>query len=75
MTLPLLIGLYDTRDTKVSHGPVYFSQPDAGSKKKSIKLCFCQSGIQPNITVIFGGKGRGNVDFDKQAYEANVLLL
>ena len=75
MTLPLLIGLYDTRDTKVSHGPVYFSQPDAGSKKKPIKLCFFQSGIQTNITVIFWGTGRGIVDFDKQAYKYDVLLF
>ena len=72
-----MIGIDDTWDTKGSHGPVCFTQPGAVFEKNvcSIKLCFCQSGIQPNITVIFGGKGRGNVDFDKQAYEANVLLL
>ena len=74
---PFVTGFGDTWDTKGSHGPVCFSQPGAGSGKRvcSIKLCFCQRVIQPNITVIFGGTGRGIVDFYKQAYEYDVLLF
>ena len=77
LTLPIVIGLDDTWDTKGSLGPVCFSQPGAGSEKSVcyIKLCFCQRGIQPNTTVIFWGTGRGIVDFDKQAYEDDVLLF
>ena len=40
-----------------------------------VKLCFCQSGIQPNITVIFGVTWQGIVDFDKQACKYYVLLF
>ena len=74
--LYLMIGLDDNWDTKGSHIPVCFSQPGAGSEKKcSIKPCLFQSGIQPNITVIFWVTWRVIVDFDKQAYEYNVLLF
>ena len=53
-----------------------FSHPGAGSgEKSSIKLCFRQRGIQPNIAVIFRGTGRVIEDFDKQAYEDDVLLF
>ena len=77
MPLPLVIGLDDNRGTKGSHGPMCFSQPGAGSEKKClfVKLCFCQRGIQPNITVIFWGTVRGIVDLDKQACEDYVLLF
>ena len=76
MQLPLVICLDDTWDTKVSHGPVCFSQPGAGSEKHcSIKICFYQRGIQPNITVIFWGTGRGIVDFDKHSFKGDVLLF
>ena len=66
--LPVVIGLDETWDTKGGHGPVRFSQTGAGSEKSfySIKLCFYQHGIQPNITVIFWETGSGILDFDKQ---------
>ena len=53
---------------KVAMDLCVFSQPGAGAGKSvcSIKLSFCQLGIQPNITVIFWGTGRGIEDFDKQ---------
>ena len=75
--LPRVIVLYDTWDKKFSHGPVCFYQPGDGSEKRfcSIKLCFRQNGIQPNIAVIFWGTGRGVVDFDKQAYKDGVILF
>ena len=74
---PPVIGLYDTWDTKNSHGPVCFYNPGAGSGKNvcSIKLCICKNGITPNIMVIFWGTGRGIVDFDKQSYKDDVLLF
>ena len=77
MPLHLVIGLDETWDTKVSHGYVCFTRPGAGYEDFfcSIKLCFCQSGIQPKFTVVFWGTGRGIVDFDKQAYEDDVLLF
>ena len=67
--LPLVIGLDYNWDTNGSHGYVCFTQPGAGSEKNicSIKLCFCQHGVQPNVKVIFWGAGRGIVDSDKQA--------
>ena len=77
MPLPIVIGLDDILYTKGSHGPVCFSQPGTGSEKSvcSIKLWFCQSGIQPNITVIFMVTVIGIVDFYKQVYEDDVLLF
>ena len=42
-------------------------------KNCSVKIFFCQIGIQPNITVIFWGTGRSITDFEKQAYEDGVL--
>ena len=57
--LLLLIGIYDTWDTKGSHGPVFFFRQVLVLKNIcSVKLCLCQSLIQPNITVIFWGTGR-----------------
>ena len=75
--IPLVIGLDDNWDKKVSHGPVCFSHPGAGSGKSvcSIKLCFCQHGIQQNITVIFWVTGRGIVDFYKKSYKDYVFLF
>ena len=35
---PLVICLDYTRDTKVSHGPVFFSRPGAGSGEKNVTL-------------------------------------
>ena len=77
MPLPIVICLDDTWDTKCSHGTVCFSQPGAGSEKRfcSVELCICQCGIQPNITVIFGGTGKVIVDFDKQSYENGMILF
>ena len=76
VSLPIVIGLDETWDTKGIHGPVCFSQPGASSEKKcSIKLCFFHRGIQPNITVVICGTGRGFVDFYKQAYKNDVLLF
>ena len=77
MPLPIVIGLNETWDTKGIHEPVCFSQLGAGSEKSvcSIKLCFYQRIKQPNITVIFGGTGGSIVDFYKQAYKDDVLLL
>ena len=63
----LVIGLYDTWDTKGSHGPVCFSHPGSGFDFFPIKLFFYQRGLQPNTEVIFWGTGRGIVDFYKQA--------
>ena len=64
---PLVICLDYNWYTEVSHGPVCFSHPGAGSgeKKCNIKLCFCHRGIQPNIAVIFWGTGRSIANFDK----------
>ena len=74
--LPILIGIYDTCDTKGIHIPVcLFPRQVLVLTKKSIKLCFCQRGIQPNITLIFWGTGRGIVDFDKQAYKDDAILF
>ena len=74
---PFVTGFGDTWDTKGSHGPVCFSHPGAGYEKRvcPIKLCFRQCGIKPNSTVIIGLTGRGTLDFDKQAYEYDVLLF
>ena len=41
----------------------------------SIKLCFRQLGIQPNISVIFWVIGRIIADFDRQAYKDGVVLF
>ena len=60
---PLLICLDDTWDTTGSHKPVCFSHPGAGSGGRSIKICFCQRGIQPKIAVIFLGTARSIEDF------------
>ena len=66
VTPPLVIDLDNTWDTKVIHGTVRFPQPGASSGgKKSIKLCFCQRGIQPNIEIIFWLTGRSIAYFDK----------
>ena len=57
--LPILIVLDETWDTKCIHVPVCFSQPGAGSEISfsSIKLCFYQSGIKPNIVKRFSAIG------------------
>ena len=62
---------------KVSHGPMCFPQPGAGTRKSfcSSKLFFCQSGIQTNIAVMFWATGRGMVYFYIQAYKDDVLLF
>ena len=54
-----------------------FYHTGAGSEKSfcSIKLCFYQRGIQPNISFIFWGTGRSIEDFDKQAYGYYVFLF
>ena len=64
-----MIGLDYSWDTKGSHVTVCFYHPGEGSETSvcSIKICFCQIGIQPNISVIFGRTGRGVVYSDKQA--------
>ena len=68
MPLPIVIGLDDTWYTKGSHGPVCFFQPLTGSGKSvcSIKLYLFQRGILPNSKVIFWGKERVTLDFDKK---------
>ena len=77
MTPPLVIGLDNTWDKKVVMDLCVFSQTGASSRKSfcSIKLCFFQRGIQPTITVVFWGKERGIADFDKEAYDNDILLL
>ena len=58
---PLVIALDETWDKKVIHGHVRVYHPVSDSNKHffSIKLCFRQRGIQPNIELSFGGQGRG----------------
>ena len=67
MTLPLLIGIDNNRDTQVIHGHVFVSHTGSGYDNLFgyIKLLFRQHGIQPNIAVIFMVTHRGIVDFDK----------
>ena len=69
VTLTLVIVLDDTCDTKGRHGPVCVSQTGTCSEKcpSSIRLCFCQSGIQPNIEVIFWGTGNRIKDIEKKS--------
>ena len=67
MTLPLLIGIDNNRDTKVIHGHVFVSHTGSGYDNLFgyIKLLFRQHGIQPNIAVIFCVKGKSIADVDK----------
>ena len=73
---PLVIELDDTWDTTFICRHVCVSQQGAGSNKHfcSIKLFFRQSGIQPNIAVIFWVTGKGVTDVDKRSYEDDVLF-
>ena len=75
--LPFVFVLDKTRDIKGIHGYVCFSQLGSGSENRfcSITLCLCQRGIQPNITVVFWGTGKGIVDFYKKSYKDDVILL
>ena len=72
----LVIGIDDTWYTKEIHGHVHVSQSDSGSNKMfcSVKICFRQRGIKPNIAFILWGTCMGIKDFDKQSYEYDVLL-
>ena len=72
-----MIHLDKTLYTKGSHVPVHFPHPDAVSEKSccSVKLCLHQCVIQPNIALIFQGKGRVIADFYKQSYKYYVLLF
>ena len=75
--LPLVIGIFDTWDKKVSHGPVYFYQPGYGYGKSfcSVKLCFLQLIIQRNAAVIFHVTEKGLAYSDKQECEDDVIFF
>ena len=74
--LPLVIGIDETWDTTGIHGPVSLSQQVLVLTKKSpIKLQFCQHGIQQHISVIFGGTRKIIIDFEKQSYKYDMILL
>ena len=75
--LPFVIVLDDTWYTKGIHVMVCFSQPGDGYEKRFclVQTFYRQDIIQPNIAVVFWETGRGIRDFDKQAYEDDVLLL
>ena len=76
MTPPLVIGLDDTWDTKGRYGPVRFFPAMCWlCFFASIKICFYQSGMKPNIEVIFWGTWRGILAFYKKAYEDDGLLF
>ena len=77
MKLYNMIHLDKNLYTKGIHVPVHFSHTDAVSEKSccSVKLCFHQRRIQPNIVVIFQGKGRVIADFYKQSYKYYVLFF